>query len=70
MKLEDLSELNNLKGSLCVEGIAYAKEVGEAERAQLKEKERLVALELHFLGCYNNTALLEGLQPHPNHRVS
>ncbi|GMN59748.1 hypothetical protein TIFTF001_028848 [Ficus carica] len=58
MKLEDLGELNNLKGSLCIEGIADAKDVGEAERAQLKEKESLVALELQFLGCYNNTALL------------
>lgn len=36
---------------------AYAKDVGEADRAQLKEKESFVALKLQFLGYYNNTAL-------------
>lgn len=72
MKLEDLNKLNHLKGSLCIVGIGRVKDVGEADRAQLKRKEGLVELKLYFGGdsselrSRNSTLLLEGLQPHPN----
>lgn len=72
MTLEDLNTLNHLKGSLSIHGIGRVKDVGEADRAQLKRREGLVELTLYFGGdsselrSRNSTLLLEGLQPHPN----
>ncbi|GMN64185.1 hypothetical protein TIFTF001_033263 [Ficus carica] len=72
MKLEDLNKLNHLEGSLSIDGIGGVKDVGEADRAQLKRKKGLVELKLYFGGdsselrSRNSTLLLEDLQPHPN----
>ncbi|PON92569.1 LRR domain containing protein [Trema orientale] len=72
MKLKDLRKLIKLKGCLSIY-IGNVKDVEEAERAQLEEKEGLVDLVLDLYGLENmedstgqSVLLLEGLQPHPN----
>ncbi|KAL5570601.1 hypothetical protein UlMin_027176 [Ulmus minor] len=68
MTLQDLNQLNSLRGTIRIRGIGNVEDAIEAEEAQLKNREHLDALFLEFGECGDNlsTALLEVLQPHPN----
>ncbi|KAL5570343.1 hypothetical protein UlMin_026918 [Ulmus minor] len=68
MTLQDLNQLNSLRGSISIWDIGKVEDASEAEKAQLKNKEHLDDLKLHFEKCGDEhaTALLEVLQPHPN----
>ncbi|KAL5570591.1 hypothetical protein UlMin_027166 [Ulmus minor] len=68
MTLQDLNQLNSLRGSISICDIGKVEDASEAEKAQLKNKEHLDALSLRFgeSGDKQATALLEVLQPHPN----
>ena len=68
MELEDLKELNQLKGRLRISGIAWTNDVNQAKTAQLDGKKDLVVLQLEFQGGGGDKdpSLLENLQPHSN----
>ncbi|KAL5569275.1 hypothetical protein UlMin_025850 [Ulmus minor] len=68
MTLQDLNQLNSLRGLMGIFDIGKVEDASEAEKAQLKNKEHLDNLQLHFGECRDKqaTALLEVLQPHPN----
>ncbi|KAL5570326.1 hypothetical protein UlMin_026901 [Ulmus minor] len=68
MTLDDLNQLNSLRGSIWISGMGKVEDASEAEKAQLKNKGHLDELVLGFGECGDKqaTALLEVLQPHPN----
>ncbi|KAL5570572.1 hypothetical protein UlMin_027147 [Ulmus minor] len=68
MTLQDLNQFNSLRGYIWIKNIGKVEDASEAEKAQLKNKEHLDDLELHFGACGDKqaTAILEVLQPHPN----
>ncbi|KAL5570310.1 hypothetical protein UlMin_026885 [Ulmus minor] len=68
MTLQDLNQLNSLRGTIRIKEIGEVEDASEAEKAQLKNKEHLDELVLEFEECGDKqaTALLEVLQPHPN----
>ncbi|KAF3449982.1 hypothetical protein FNV43_RR06061 [Rhamnella rubrinervis] len=68
----DLDKLNNLEGSLSLHWCGNL-DVGEAEKANLKNKKLVVSLELDFGMTFEDTRniedeiiILEALEPHPN----
>lgn len=70
--LRDLKNLNQLQGDLCIEGLEKVKDVGEAEKVELKNKNRLSGLILKFdreEGEAMASGIIEALQPHSDLQV-
>ncbi|KAJ9692775.1 hypothetical protein PVL29_011726 [Vitis rotundifolia] len=65
-KIGDLRNLNNLRGSLQIKGLDEVKDVGEAEKAELKNKIHLQHLDLGFGTKEGTKGVAEALRPHPN----
>uniref|UniRef100_A0A2N9G8R2 NB-ARC domain-containing protein n=1 Tax=Fagus sylvatica TaxID=28930 RepID=A0A2N9G8R2_FAGSY len=74
-KLGELKDLNQLEGSLDIEGLGNVVDVCEAENAQLKKKIHLHTLKLQFTGGYyrgydrrieHNVSVLNALESPPN----
>ncbi|PON92547.1 NB-ARC domain, LRR domain containing protein [Trema orientale] len=68
MKFEALNELKHLRGSISIANCGRL-DIVEAGRAQLKDKEHIVELELSFTQSRSNenrSNVLEALAPHPN----
>ncbi|KAJ0981247.1 hypothetical protein J5N97_009502 [Dioscorea zingiberensis] len=69
-KIEELKNMNGLRGKLCISQLNNVDTKEEAEEAKLSEKEHLRKLELdwwskNFYGQAND-AVIDGLKPHPN----
>ncbi|KAL6335495.1 hypothetical protein AAG906_029738 [Vitis piasezkii] len=65
-QIGDLGNLNNLRGRLSIEGLDEVKDVGEAEKVELKNKIHFQRLDLEFGGKEGTKGVVEALQPHPN----
>ncbi|KAF3952751.1 hypothetical protein CMV_021721 [Castanea mollissima] len=67
-KLGDLKNLNQLRGTLRINGMANVVNVDEAQNAQLKDKIHLCRLELSFVGSRmeNDVKVLNALELPPN----
>ncbi|KAJ6838705.1 putative disease resistance protein RGA1 [Iris pallida] len=67
-----LKNLQQLQGTLCIDGLENVKDKAEASEASLKEKEHVDTLELQWERLSSrrdgsiDEEVLEGLQPHPN----
>ncbi|KAJ6804297.1 putative disease resistance protein RGA1 isoform X1 [Iris pallida] len=68
-----LKNLQQLRGTLCIDGLENVKDKAEASEALLKEKKHVDTLELHWKRRSSerddgrmDEEVLEGLQPHPN----
>ncbi|KAJ6838552.1 putative disease resistance protein RGA1 [Iris pallida] len=67
-----LKNLQQLRGTLCIDGLENVKDKAEASEALLKEKKHVDRLELHWerqsleRDGSRDAEVLEGLQPHPN----
>lgn len=72
VKLGSLRNMDQLRGSLCINGLSDINTVSEAKEAQLVKKELLVELNLSFSVDKNyekrwrDGQILNALQPHPN----
>ncbi|XP_002268671.2 disease resistance protein RGA2 [Vitis vinifera] len=65
-QIEDLRNLNNLRGRLSIQGLDEVKDAGEAEKAELQNRVHLQRLTLEFGGEEGTKGVAEALQPHPN----
>ncbi|KAL4597841.1 hypothetical protein ACB092_11G017300 [Castanea dentata] len=67
-KLGDLKNLNQLRGTLKINGMENVVNVDEAQKAQLKDKKHLRGLELSFIGSRmeNDVKVLNALELPPN----
>ncbi|KAJ6838706.1 putative disease resistance protein RGA1 [Iris pallida] len=67
-----LKNLQQVRGTLCIDGLENVKDKAEASEASLKEKEHVDTLELQWERLSSrrdgsiDEEVLEGLQPHPN----
>ncbi|KAL8458719.1 hypothetical protein ACS0TY_036287 [Phlomoides rotata] len=68
--LEDLKNLNNLRGCLKIEGLGYAVDANEARKAELRKKIHLSDLEMDFSPSIqsgtNQDKVIEALEVHEN----
>ncbi|CAN6699358.1 unnamed protein product [Malus baccata var. baccata] len=69
-KLDELGELNELKGKLVIGSLEFVRDKEEAMKSKLVEKANLRKLILNWgkerYGNFLDEDILEGLQPHPN----
>ncbi|XP_050209155.1 putative disease resistance protein RGA4 [Mercurialis annua] len=69
--IQELENLNQLRGSLAIKNLENVGEKKEAEKANLKAKTKLTALRFNWVETgdnfvNNHEEVLEGLEPHPN----
>lgn len=67
--LEDLKNLNNLRGCLKIEGLGYAADANEAKKAELQKKIHLSELEMDFspsIQTGSQYEVIEALEVHEN----
>ncbi|XP_072958384.1 putative disease resistance protein RGA4 isoform X1 [Typha angustifolia] len=78
VNIEELKDMNQLRGSLSVEKLENVEKKEDARQAKLNNKEHLNELELQWSNCRDSSksesknsdldveGVLDGLQPHPN----